>query len=116
MNEVRSLNARKPALESDILTKIIKENEEFFFFFFFADFLQAAFNECIESGDFDLLLKWADVIRIFQKGQRSQKDNYRPASILPKISKLFERPLFKQMSSFFGKTFLMYQWGLSKKF
>ena len=40
------------------------------------------------------------MIIYIKKGLRSQVDNYRPVSILPNVSKLFERPLFEQMSSF----------------
>ena len=41
-------------------------------------------------------------------------DNCRPASILPNVSKLFERPLFGQMPLFFDQVFSMYQCGFRK--
>ena len=41
-------------------------------------------------------------------------DNCRPASILPNVSKLFERPLFGQMPLFFNQIFSMYQCGFRK--
>ena len=40
------------------------------------------------------------MIIYIKKGLRSQVDNYRPVSILLNVSKLFERLLFEQMSSF----------------
>ena len=36
---------------------------------------------------------------IFKKGNRSSKDNYRPVSILPNLSKIFERCIFRQLYS-----------------
>ena len=82
LNEIKSLRTSKASQDSDIPTKIIKENADFF-----ADFLHTSYNECIKSGIFPSCLKWADVTPIFKKGIKSQKDNYRPVSILPNISK-----------------------------
>ena len=54
---------------------------------------------CIE--DFASFLKWADVTLILKKVNK-----VRPPSVLPNVStKLFERPLFKQLSLFFDKIF-----------
>ena len=71
----------------------------------FADFLHPAFNECAETGKFPSCLKQADITPVFKKGLRSSKDNYRPVSILPNVSKIFEKSLFKQMSDFFDNIF-----------
>ena len=106
LNKMRSINATRSAQESDIPITSIRENKELF-----ADFLYAAFNEGLISGGFVLFAKWVDATPIIKKVQGSQKDNYRPVSILPNMPKLFERPLFKQLSSFFDKMFLMHQCG-----
>ena len=68
----------------------------------------------VQSENFPSCLKWAEVTPIFRKGLRSQVGNYRPVSILPKVSKLFERPLFQKMSLFFDQIFLMYQCSFRK--
>ena len=39
-------------------------------------------------------------------GKKDLKDSYRPVSILPVLSKLYERSLFKQISEIFEKYFL----------
>ena len=57
-----------------------------------------------------------DVTPVFKKGLKSKVDNYRPVSILPNISKLFERPLFDQISSFFDEILSDYQCGFRKGF
>ena len=82
----------------------------------FADFLHPAFNECVETGKFPSCLKQADITPVFKKGSRNSKDNYRPVSILPNVSKIFEKPLFKQVSDFFDNIFSMYQCGFRKGF
>ena len=49
-------------------------------------------NRSIDSGGFfPDELKVAKITPIFKKGDRSNPGNYRPISILPTISKLYER-------------------------
>ena len=38
---------------------------------------------------------------VHKKGEKTFKDNYRPASILSNISKVYERLMFKQISEYF---------------
>ena len=40
-------------------------------------------------------LKMANVTPVYKKGNSSDKDNYRPVSVLPNLSKIFERFLSK---------------------
>ena len=69
--------------ESEILTKIVKENAEIF-----SDFLHSSFNKCIKYRVFPSCLKKADITPIYKKGSKNCKDNYRSVSILPNISKI----------------------------
>ena len=48
-------------------------------------------NQCLETGIFPSKLKVAKVIPILKRGDETIFDNYRPISILPAISKVFER-------------------------
>ena len=61
-------------------------------------------------------MKHADVTPLHKKCNKSLKENYRPVSILPILSKVFERSMFKQMSSFFDDIFSKYQYGFRKGF
>jgi len=98
LKEILKLNSTKACQESDIPTRVIKENSEIF-----ADFLLSPLNNTIKEGHFPDILKLADVTPIFKKGSKNLKENYRPISILPNISKIFERPLFDQITIYFDQ-------------
>ena len=49
-------------------------------------------------------LKSTDVTHLHKKGKKDLKEKYRPFTILPVLSKVFERTMFVQMS-FFSRTF-----------
>jgi len=62
-------------------------------------------NMCITQGKFPNMLKYADVSPIFKKGDRMDVNNYRPVSVLPSMSKVFEKELVNQLTPFFDKQF-----------
>ena len=82
--EILNLNVAKPSQDTDIPTKIIKKNPDFF-----SDILFKEFNKSLEICKFPSSLKMANVTPVYKKGNRSDKDNYRPISILPNLSKKF---------------------------
>ena len=59
-------------------------------------------------------MKLANVTPVFKKGARTSKNNYRPVSILPILSKLFERLISKQLSEFFESILSKFQCGFRK--
>ena len=54
------------------------------------------FNLSLFSGKFPDCWKLARVAPIFKSGQRDDRSNYRPISVLPFISRLFEKLLYDQ--------------------
>ena len=54
-------------------------------------------NLFISQGIFPDSMKIAKVVPIFKQGSRSSCDNYRPMSILPTLSKIFEKCIFNQL-------------------
>ena len=64
------------------------------------------FNERISTARFLDILKNAEVKPVFKKKSRTDKENYRPVSILPVISKIFERLIFKQLIMLKNESFL----------
>ena len=51
-----------------------------------------------------------------KKVKKDIKGDYRPVSILPNLSKIFEKCIFKQMSQFLENIFSKYQYGFRKGF
>ena len=59
-------------------------------------------------------MKLANVTPVYKKGSRSDKGNYRPVSILPNLSKIFERYVYRQISKFFDAILSKYQCGFRR--
>ena len=67
----------------------------------FANFITNHFNYCIAYGEFPDELKHTDVITVHKKNEKCDKTNYRPVSILTKISKIYEKLVYNQLSKYF---------------
>ena len=68
-------------------------------------------NRSLETSAFPPSMKLANVTPVNKKGNRSEKDNYRPVGILPNLSKVFERYIYNQIAQFFGKILSKHQCG-----
>ena len=60
-------------------------------------YLTNIFNHCVITNTFPDELKLADVFPCYKKDEVHLKENYRPISVLPVVSKIYERILCKQM-------------------
>ena len=60
------------------------------------------------SGVFPEELKVVKVIPLFKNGNRSDMSNYRPISILPTLSKIFEKLIYKRFYNFFEDNDIIY--------
>ena len=78
----------------EIPTQILKESE------FTFETLTSCINKSIETGYFPDSLKEANITPIFKKDNPLDKSNYMPVSILPLISKVFERLIYNQFSEY----------------
>ena len=58
-------------------------------------------NSAILNGVFPDELKLADVTHLYKKSDPEDKTNYRPISVLPSLSNVYEKRLYKQLNSFF---------------
>ena len=86
LEEIRKLNMNKAVQDADISVKILKENCKYF-----AEYMSHHFNEAICASIIPASFKFANVTPIFKQGSTNQKDNYRPISMLPITSKIFEK-------------------------
>ena len=71
-------------------------------------------NQAIRNCQFPSKLKLADIIPIHKKGETTIKSNYRPISLLPAVSKLFEKIMFSQINTFFQSRFATILCGFRK--
>ena len=61
-------------------------------------------------------MKSANITLVFKKNDRTDKSNYRPVSMLPNLSKVFERCIYKQLSVYFYGLLSKQQCGFRKGF
>ena len=66
-----------------------------------SDCITLIINQSISTGSFPENLKLAKVVPIFKKDDKSQIKNYRPISVLPVISKIFENVMHTQLIEYF---------------
>ena len=66
-------------------------------------------NTYFRTGIIPLQLKQAKVITVHKSGDVQSSNNYRPISLLPAISKIFERLMFTTLSSYLESKKLFYQ-------
>ena len=74
-------------------------------------------NQSLETGIFPDAFKTAKVTPIYKKGDKTNLNNYRPISVLPTISKMFERVIHIQLYDYFCKNNLLceQQYGFRSK-
>ena len=61
----------------------------------------------LTSGIFPDDFKTAKIILIYKKGDSALLSNYRPISLLPTISKIFERIIYNQLYQYFNDNGLL---------
>ena len=79
--------------------------------------LEIVFNQSIERGTFPDTMKLAEVVPLHKNKSRSEPGNYRPISLLPTISKILEKILYKRTYRFLNKNNQIYhrQYGFRAK-
>ena len=91
--EINSINPKKATTSNGIPPKILKKSSKVS-----ASVLHKLFNDSIEKSDFPQNLKLADITPVYKKNDPLDKTNYRPVSILPVVSKIFEIIMQKQIN------------------
>ena len=108
--EILNLSSKKATRKGDIPAKILKNS-----IIAYLSELTILINNCLTKGVFPDDLRLADITPIFKKEDSLNKEKYRPVSILPLLSKVFERILYKQTDSFMENKFSPYLCGFRKK-
>ena len=58
------------------------------------------FKNCFETSTFPVEWKKGNIIPVFKKGDKQSVSNYRPISLLPIFSKIFERIIFNAIFNY----------------
>ena len=90
---------------------IVKENLNIF-----ATFLVKDINVSIRKEEFPDKLETVDITLAFKKGDKHDKSNYRPVSILPILSKVYEKCLYKQIENYIDNILSNFQCCFRKGF
>ena len=112
ISEINNLNAKKSGTFMNIPVKRLKEVVDIV-----AQPLTDIWKvEIVQGMKFASQLKLADITPLHKKLETVNKENYRPVSLLPVVSKLFERLMQKQMISYIEKFLSPYLCGYRKGF
>ena len=98
---IKTLTTKKASPDGDIPVNLIKMNEDIFSRLIFQNS-----NQSLVNGEFSHCLKQAEVIPVFKNEETLDKSNNRPVSILPVISKIYERLMYEQMFNILIKSSL----------
>ena len=104
LKEIRKLKYNNAEQDTDIHVKILKYNAEFF-----AEYIYLQHNETIRPSSFPYCFKFPNIEAAFIPGSRNQKNNYRSISILPLISKIFEKLICRKLSNYLDNILSKFQ-------
>ena len=79
--------------------------------------LSIIINQMLKLSIFPDLLKISKVVPLYKKDDDSNLSNYRPISLLPSISKIFEKVLLEQLTTYLDNNNLIHnhQYGFRKR-
>jgi len=97
-NIISSLRNTAPQQHDKIPVRILKIIKKLI-----SPHLSTLINESIQSGTVPRNLKVAKVIPLHKSGDQLMLSNYRPISLLPAMSKIFEKVIHSRISSFLEK-------------
>ena len=90
--QIRKFNTNKASPVNSIPARILKENSDVFLVA-----IQNIFNSGLSEGTFPKELKAGDISSLFKEEDAFTKKNYRPITVLPSVSKIYERLMQDQM-------------------
>ena len=103
LTTISSLNSKNSCGYDGLSTKLIKEiGPELL------KPLTLIINQCFNTGIFPDNLKLAKVIPLFKNKDKDIISNYRPISLLPALSNIFEKLIHNQISEYFSKNNLLH--------
>ena len=91
--QIKNLDTKKAMGENDIPTKILLKTNDIV-----SNHLSNFFNHSKKQQHYPTMLKIADVTSLHKKDEKTLTKNYRPVSLIPVVSKLYERNMYNQLN------------------
>jgi hypothetical protein len=98
--QIKGMNSKKATGHDNISVKMMKIASPVI-----AQPVADLVNRCLEESVFPDNMKVAQVVPVHKKNSVLDKSNYRPVSLLPIASKVFERAIYVQLMDHFEKIF-----------
>ena len=111
-DKIDKLNPKKSCIGNDIPAKILMGNSDII-----CSNLSNIYNDCKNNYDYPISLKVADVTPVYKPNEKSEKifkKKYRPVSLTPIISKVFERVMFDEINRYINNFLSAYLFGYRK--
>ena len=113
-NEIKSkileLNPKKASIKNDIPAKILIESNDIV-----SDYLAEIYNTSKNKNYFSTTLKLGTITPIQKKAIKTMlKKDYRPISLIPIVSKLYERNMYDQVYLYIDQFLSPYLFGYRK--
>ena len=107
--EILNLDIKKSSTSGSIPAAILKQSLDIYL-----PYLTKSINYTINEGKFPAELKHSEVIPLFKKEDPLKKENYRPVSLLPHLSKIFERIIYKKINVYIESKLSKFVTGFKK--
>ena len=107
--EIKKLDPKKASMADDIPAKTLISSHDIV-----GKYLSTIYNNSKNSAKYPVPLKVADVTPIPKTKEKTSFKQYRPVSLIPIISKLYERNMFDQISAYIEKNLSPYLSGYRK--
>ena len=108
-DRINNLNVNKPTTYNNVPAKIIAENKDIC-----SLYLHEIYNNNIMDRNFPCSMKNADITPAHKKGDKTDKENYRPVSILSSFFKLFEIIMRDDINQYMNSKLSPYLCGFRK--
>ena len=108
-DKILHIDIKKSTSKESIPSKLLIDNCDII-----SPILCKDFNDGIAKNKFPDMLKLAEIKPTFKKDDRCNKENYRPISLLPAVSKIYEKNLYEQLSMSFDTILSPLQCGFRK--
>ena len=108
-SEIKALNVKKASMENDIPAEMLIGTNDIV-----SGYLSKLYNNAKNSQNYPCVIKTADVTPIHKDKERTIRKNYRPVSLTPIISKLFERNMYDPIFSYIESFLSPYLFGFRK--